>query len=86
MSAAKKSDAIVFAGGIDNTIEAEGQDRTNLTWSGNQLDLIQQLSIVGKPLVVLQMGGGQVDSSSLKSNVNINSLIWGGYPGQSGKI
>jgi beta-D-xylosidase 4 len=30
------------------------------------------------------MGGGQVDSSSLKSNKNVNSLIWGGYPGQSG--
>jgi beta-D-xylosidase 4 len=84
MSAAKKSDAIIFAGGIDNTVEAEGQDRMNLTWPGNQLTLIQQLSTTGKPLVVLQMGGGQVDSSSLKSNPKVNSLIWGGYPGQSG--
>ncbi|KAI9654542.1 MAG: hypothetical protein M1821_006632 [Bathelium mastoideum] len=84
LSAAQKSDAIVFAGGIDNTIEAEGQDRENVTWPGNQLDLISQLSKVGKPLVVLQMGGGQVDSSSLKSNPNVNSLVWGGYPGQSG--
>ena len=84
LSAASKSDAIVFAGGIDNTVEAEGQDRENVTWPGNQLDLINQLSKVGKPLVVLQMGGGQVDSSSLKSNPNVNSLVWGGYPGQSG--
>jgi beta-D-xylosidase 4 len=83
MSAAKRSDAIIFAGGIDNTIEAEGQDRMNLTWPGNQLDLIHQLSTVGKPLVILQMGGGQVDSSSLKSNPNVNALVWGGYPGQS---
>jgi xylan 1,4-beta-xylosidase len=84
ISAAKKSDVIVYAGGIDNTIEAEGQDRMNLTWPGNQLDLIQRLSTLGKPLVVLQMGGGQVDSSALKENPKINSLIWGGYPGQSG--
>ncbi|KAJ5648847.1 uncharacterized protein N7484_002570 [Penicillium longicatenatum] len=84
IAAAKKSDAIVFAGGIDNTIEAEGMDRENITWPGNQLELIKQLSNVGKPLVVLQMGGGQVDSSSLKKNKNVNSLIWGGYPGQSG--
>ena len=84
VSAAKKSDAIIYAGGIDNTIEAEGQDRMNLTWPGNQLDLVQQLSTVGKPLVVLQMGGGQVDSSSLKENSEVNSLVWGGYPGQSG--
>lgn len=84
IAAAKKSDAIIFAGGIDNTIEAEAMDRMNLTWPGNQLDLITQLSEVGKPLVVLQMGGGQVDSSSLKNNKKVNSLVWGGYPGQSG--
>ncbi|KAJ5948366.1 hypothetical protein N7466_001381 [Penicillium verhagenii] len=84
ISAAKKSDAIIFAGGIDNTIEAEGLDRENITWPGNQLELIKELSGVGKPLIVLQMGGGQVDSSSLKENKGVNSLIWGGYPGQSG--
>ncbi|XHG07498.1 hypothetical protein AWENTII_010640 [Aspergillus wentii] len=84
IAAANKSDAIIFAGGIDNTVEAEAMDRSNITWPGNQLDLIGQLSKLGKPLIVLQMGGGQVDSSSLKSNKNVNSLIWGGYPGQSG--
>jgi beta-D-xylosidase 4 len=84
LSAAKKSDVIVYLGGIDNTIEAEGTDRMNVTWPGNQLDLIQQLSQTGKPLVVLQMGGGQVDSSSIKANSKINALVWGGYPGQSG--
>ncbi|MCJ1460619.1 hypothetical protein MMC28_011001 [Mycoblastus sanguinarius] len=84
MAAANVSDVIIFAGGIDNTIEAEGQDRVNITWQGNQLDLISKLSAIGKPLVVLQMGGGQIDSSSLKSNPNVNSLLWGGYPGQSG--
>lgn len=84
ISAAEKSDVIIYAGGIDNTIEAEGMDRDNINWPGNQLNLIQKLSKLGKPVVVLQMGGGQVDSSSLKSNEHINSLIWGGYPGQSG--
>ncbi|KUJ23772.1 xylan 1,4-beta-xylosidase Talaromyces emersonii [Mollisia scopiformis] len=84
LTAANSSDAIVYIGGIDNTIEAEGLDRQALTWPGNQLDLISQLSEVGKPLIVLQMGGGQVDSSSIKNNTNVGSLIWGGYPGQSG--
>ncbi|EPS25118.1 putative beta-xylosidase [Penicillium oxalicum 114-2] len=84
MDAAKNSDAIVFAGGIDNTIEAEGMDRQNITWPGNQLELIKKLSELKKPLVVLQMGGGQVDSSALKNNKNVNALVWGGYPGQSG--
>lgn len=84
MAAAKMSDVIIFAGGIDNTVEAEGSDRMNISWPGNQLDLISQLSSIGKPVVVLQMGGGQIDSSSLKSNPNVNALVWGGYPGQSG--
>ncbi|OGE47696.1 hypothetical protein PENARI_c038G01420 [Penicillium arizonense] len=86
IAAAKKSDVIVFAGGIDNTVEAEGLDRMNITWPGNQLDLIKQLSQLGKPLIVLQMGGGQVDSSSLEANKNVNALVWGGYPGQSGGL
>jgi beta-D-xylosidase 4 len=59
-------------------------DRQDLTWPGNQLDLVQQLSQGGKPMVVVQMGGGQVDSSSIKANSKIGSLVWGGYPGQSG--
>jgi beta-D-xylosidase 4 len=84
LAAARKSDVIIFAGGIDNTIESEALDRENITWPGNQLDLIDRLSKLGKPVVVLQMGGGQVDSSALKANDKVNSLIWGGYPGQSG--
>ena len=84
LAAANKSEVVIFLGGIDNTVEAEANDRANITWPGTQLDLIAQLANLGKPTVVLQMGGGQVDSSALKSNPKINSLIWGGYPGQSG--
>ncbi|KAL4779907.1 glycoside hydrolase superfamily [Aspergillus varians] len=84
LTQAAQADAIIFAGGIDNTLEEETLDRQNITWPPSQLDLIEQLSELGKPLVVLQMGGGQVDSSPLKSNKNVNALIWGGYPGQSG--
>ncbi|GAB7358415.1 hypothetical protein MBLNU230_g2482t1 [Neophaeotheca triangularis] len=84
LEAARNSEVIVFAGGIDNTIEAEAHDREDLRWPGNQLELINQLGQLGKPLVVLQMGGGQVDDSALKANENVNAIIWGGYPGQSG--
>lgn len=84
LEAARSSDVIVFVGGIDNTIESEALDREDIRWPGNQLELIDQLSQLGKPVVVSQMGGGQVDSSELKANDNVNSIIWGGYPGQSG--
>jgi beta-D-xylosidase 4 len=84
VSAAEASDVIVFVGGIDNTVEGEARDRVNITWPGNQLELVQRLSALGKPLVVLQMGGGQIDDSALVKNANVSSLVWGGYPGQDG--
>ncbi|KAJ7164678.1 beta-xylosidase [Mycena crocata] len=84
IAAAQAADAIVFAGGIDDTIEAEAMDRDTIIWPGNQLDLIAQLANLGKPLVILQFGGGQVDDAVLKSNANVSAILWGGYPGQSG--
>lgn len=75
VAAAKAADAVIFAGGIDNTIESEGNDRVSIVWPGDQLDLVSELAAVGKPFVVLQMGGGQVDSSSLKSNLAVSTAL-----------
>jgi len=80
LSAASGADVIIYAGGIDVSIESEGHDRSTIEWPGNQLDLIAQLSQLGKPLVVIQFGGGQVDDSALLSNSNVSAIVWGGYP------
>lgn len=82
ISLASEASYIIYCGGIDTTIEAESLDRTSITWPGNQLDLIGQLGALGKPLVVVQFGGGQLDDTSLLLNDNVNSLLWAGYPGQ----
>ncbi|ORY05689.1 glycoside hydrolase superfamily [Clohesyomyces aquaticus] len=84
--AAEASDVIVYIGGIDNSVESEGMDRVSLTWTGAQLDVIGQLAQQGKPMVVVQMGGGQIDSSPIINNPNISALVWGGYPGQDGGV
>ncbi|EJD55091.1 beta-xylosidase [Auricularia subglabra TFB-10046 SS5] len=84
VAAAGDTDLIVFVGGPDNVVERESRDRINITWPGVQLDLIKELAGVGKPMIVLQMGAGQVDDTWLKESDAINALIWGGYPGQSG--
>ncbi|KAJ7089098.1 beta-xylosidase [Mycena epipterygia] len=84
LAAAQAADAIVYAGGIDDSIEGETKDRKTITWPGNQLDLIAQLAELGKPLVVMQFGGGQVDDAALKNNSEVNAILWGSYPGQSG--
>ncbi|KAJ7078060.1 glycoside hydrolase family 3 protein [Mycena epipterygia] len=84
VAAAQAADVIVYAGGIDDTVEAEGMDRSTITWPGVQSNLITSLVAVGKPLVVVQFGGGQVDNSALKANAGVNAIVWAGYPGQSG--
>ncbi|KAJ7263977.1 glycoside hydrolase family 3 protein [Mycena haematopus] len=73
IAAAKAADAVIFAGGIDQSIESEENDRDTIVWPGNQLDLIAQLA-VGKPLIVLQFGGGQVDDAALKSNPAVSAI------------
>jgi beta-D-xylosidase 4 len=73
--AGRESEVIVFAGGIDNSIEQETRDRNEITWPGNQLLLLSHLSRLDKPVIVLQMGGGQVDSSSLKTDYSVQQSI-----------
>jgi len=84
ITAAKAANVIIYAGGIDDSIEAEAMDRDTIVWPGNQLNLIAQLAALGKPLIVLQFGGGQIDDVALKGNHNVSAILWGGYPGQSG--
>lgn len=99
LAAARNADVVIFVGGIDVSVEAEDkvsllcskfwalaeniEDRTAIAWPTPQLNLINQLAGVGKPLVVVQMGTG-LDSSSIKSNSKVNSMVWAGYPGQDG--
>ncbi|KAL2060348.1 hypothetical protein VTL71DRAFT_9743, partial [Oculimacula yallundae] len=83
LEAAKNADAVIYLGGIDDTIEKETLDRYQIDWPANQLELISRLSALSKPFVVVQMGS-MVDSSPLVSNKNVNSLVWAGYPGQDG--
>ncbi|KAJ7647119.1 glycoside hydrolase family 3 protein [Roridomyces roridus] len=84
VAAARAADVVVFAGGIDNSVEAEGLDRVSIEWPGSQLALIQALAAVAKPFVVVQLGAGQVDDSWLLASKAVNAIIWGGYPGQAG--
>ena len=78
------SEILIYIGGIDNSVEEEGHDRTSLQWTGAQLDVIGQLADTGKPTIVVSMGGGQIDSSPIANNPNISALLWAGYPGQDG--
>lgn len=76
IAAAQAADVVVFAGGLDEVVEREGTDRTTIVWPGGQLDLLAALQDVGKPLIVLQFGGGQADSTALKQSTKVGLLAW----------
>lgn len=84
-SAVGQADAIVYVGGIDVSVEAEGKDRNDITWPGQQLNEISQLAQQSgdKPFIVVQLGT-MLDSSEIVSNDGVDALIWAGYPGQDG--
>lgn len=75
VAAAKRADAVIFAGGLDGTVENEGVDRVNVTWPGSQLALVAELERVGKPLVVVQFGGGQLDDTVLKNSRAVSIIF-----------
>lgn len=86
LSAAEASDVTVYVGGIDNSIEAEGLDRANITWNSTQISLITSLAQLGKPFIIAQSGGGQLDNTAFLANPNVSSILWIGYPGQDGGV
>ncbi|GAB7339501.1 hypothetical protein MBLNU457_6121t1 [Dothideomycetes sp. NU457] len=83
MDAANKADIILYFGGINGTVEAESLDRYQIAYPASQVALLEQISSLGKPTAILQMGD-QLDSSAWLSSPNISAIIWAGYPGQDG--
>ncbi|CAF1484956.1 unnamed protein product [Didymodactylos carnosus] len=84
---AQSSDLVIFFGGINQTIEREGHDRTSIGLSDTQLSLIKQLEkVVRSPLHVVIMSGSGLDLSYVRDSDQSGSLIWMGYAGQSGGL
>ena len=78
---------MIFFGGIDQSIEREGQDRTSIAVPEIQLALIQQLEKVTRsPLHVVIMSGSGLDLTYVRDSAQSASLIWMGYAGQSGGL
>jgi len=83
IAAASAADYILYFGGLDTTAAGETKDRYSLEWPAGQLTLITQLSKLGKPLVVIQMGD-HLDDTPLLALPGVNSILWANWPGQSG--
>ncbi|KAM2041301.1 hypothetical protein FF1_034883 [Malus domestica] len=83
--ASATADAVVVVVGLDQSIEAEGLDRENLTLPGFQEKLVNQVVSAAKGNVILViMAAGPIDVSFAKSLSKIGGILWVGYPGQAG--
>ena len=60
---AKTCDVIIMVGGDNAVTSGEGRDRCELTLAGRQRELIEKLSQLGKPLVLVLENGRQLDLS-----------------------
>ena len=83
LSAASKSDYILYFGGQDTSAAAEGADRTSLEWPSAQVTLINKLAGLGKPLVIVQEGD-QLDNTPILNNKGVSAILWASWPGQDG--
>ena len=57
LSAARRSDAVIFFAGEEWILSGEGQSRGEINLPGAQSELISELSKTGKPLVIVVMAG-----------------------------
>ncbi|KAJ4962234.1 hypothetical protein NE237_022173 [Protea cynaroides] len=83
--AAATADAVILIVGLDQSIEAEGLDRENLTLPGQQEKLVMNVTSAAiGPVVLVIMSAGPIDLSFAKNQSKIVGILWVGYPGQFG--
>ncbi|KAL3620914.1 Endo-1,4-beta-xylanase 2 [Castilleja foliolosa] len=82
---ASKADAVVLVVGTDQSIEAEGLDRVNITLPGQQQLLVNEVANASSgPVILVIMSGGGMDVQFAKDDPKITSILWVGFPGQAG--
>jgi beta-glucosidase len=91
MAVAEHSDVVVMCLGLDSTIEGEEGDAGNEFGSGDkkglklpglQQELLEKITAVGKPVVLLLLSGSALDLSWAQENVSAIMQCW--YPGARG--
>lgn len=88
---AEHSDVVVICVGLDETLEGEEGDAGNSDASGDKKDLhlpkvqeelIEKVTAVGKPTIVVLMAGSAIDLSFAQKHCNGILMAW--YPGARG--
>ncbi|XP_073120866.1 probable beta-D-xylosidase 6 [Henckelia pumila] len=85
LSVAKQADYVVVVAGLDLSQEEEDHDRYSLLLPGYQIKLVDAVASVSKrPLILVLTGGGPLDISFAVGDPRIGSILWIGYPGETG--
>ncbi len=92
LEVAKKSDIIIYCGGISPSLEGEemgvnyegfvGGDRTSINLPAVQEKLLKELKATGKPIVFVMMNGSALAINWEEKNLPAILEAW--YPGQEG--
>ena len=91
VTVAKRSNVVILALGLDETLEGEEGDTGNAAASGDKLDLLlpepqrillDRILELGKPVIVLLMAGSAIDLSAAQEKADAILLTW--YPGAGG--
>ncbi len=76
---ARLGDAVVVVAGIE---EGEFRDRANLDLPGRQQEMILRIAEIGKPVIVLLIGGSAITMHDWINKVEAVLCAW--YPGEQG--
>ena len=88
---AEHSDVVIICVGLDETLEGEEGDDGNSDASGDKKDLhlpkvqeelIEKVTAVGKPTIVVLMAGSAIDLNYAEEHCNAVLMAW--YPGARG--
>ncbi|MCR5777710.1 MAG: glycoside hydrolase family 3 C-terminal domain-containing protein, partial [Lachnospiraceae bacterium] len=91
MTVAEHSDVVIMCLGLDSTIEGEEGDAGNEFGSGDkkslklpglQQELLEKITAIGKPVVLLVLAGSALDLSW--ADENVNAIVQCFYPGARG--
>ncbi|GFP91447.1 probable beta-d-xylosidase 6 [Phtheirospermum japonicum] len=85
LSVAKHAEYVIVVAGLDLSQETEDRDRYSLLLPGYQMELVTAVAAVSrKPLMLVLTGGGPIDVSFAVEDPRIGSILWIGYPGETG--
>jgi beta-glucosidase len=80
--AVQKADAVIVVGGIDNSLDTEGQDRKDLHFPADQQTLIEHVTKLNQKTVVVLINGSPLEIGDWLGDVPALVEAW--YPGMEG--